>query len=134
MNRAVSRLRAEKEVTNGIVKLAHKRRMEYSVFRWIGGAINGAKCENLGDQMQLGIRELVRAGYKFQGIATDENGNYEKVTQCCHGNETVLAEIIGGHGGFDKLGRAKEAIEFSKNIPALDFIWLSEAISKEYPT
>ncbi len=98
-------------------------------FAGLGAAINGAKCENLGDQMHLGIGELVKAGYKFQGIIADENGNYEKVTQCCNGNETVLAEMIGGYGGFDKLGRAKEAIEFSKNIPALDFTWLSEAIT-----
>lgn len=100
-------------------------------FAGLGATIKGAECNNLGDQMRLGIGELVRAGYMFCGIAADENGNYEKVSQCCDGNETVLAEMIGGYGGFDAIGRAKEAIEFSKNnIPNLDFTWLIEEIAK----
>lgn len=99
-------------------------------FAGLGAIANGAKCENLGDQMRLGISELVKANYKFHGITANENGDYEKVSQCCDGNETVLAELMGGYGGFDKLGRAKEAVEYSKNIPSLDFTWLSKAIKE----
>lgn len=86
--------------------------------------------DNLGDRMRLGIGELVKHGYKFRGIDADERGNYTKRVQVCAGNETVLAELIGGYGGFDGLARAKEAIAFaSREIPTLDFGWLSEGIA-----
>lgn len=89
-------------------------------------AIDGRPCNDLGEQMRLGIGVLHRAGYIFNGIKSTAKGDYEKVTQCCHGNEAILAEIIGGYGGFDGLARAKEVLVWA-NGPKLDWSWLAEA-------
>lgn len=92
---------------------------------------DGAEGGDMGIQLGHGIRILSSAGYIFKGIEVDEDGDYEKVTQCCDGNETVLAELIGGYGGFDWRSRAKEAIDFVKNnIPDLNFDWLEEAMKE----
>jgi hypothetical protein len=99
-------------------------------FAGMGEALNGMKCDSLGDQMKLGIGALVRAGYRFRGIEADADGNYEKREQCCEGNETVLAELVGGFGGFDKVGRAIEAVAFAETeIPRLNFEWLKDGIA-----
>jgi hypothetical protein len=99
-------------------------------FAGMGEALDGKKCKCLGDHMKLGIAALVRAGYRFCGIDADPEGNYEKRRPCSDGNETVLAELIGEFGGFDKLGRAKEAVAFAeKEIPKLDFGWLKDGIA-----
>src|SRR5215813_6938950 len=82
-------------------------------FAGMGEALDGKTCDSLGAHMKLGIGALVRAGYRFRGIDADAAGNYEKREACCDGNETVLAELIGDFGGFDKLGRAKEAVAFA---------------------
>lgn len=98
-------------------------------FAGIKEIIDGKPCNGLGDQLCLGIGYLHRAGHKFTGITSDEKGNYDKVTQCCTGNETVLAELIGGYGGFDKLARAKEVLEW-KDGPNIDWDWLRDAIAE----
>lgn len=101
-------------------------------FAGLGRALDGEKCESLGDQMRLCIAALHNSGYRFRGINSDENGGYEKVVQCCEGNERCLAEVMDG--SFDKLGRAKEALEFaSREIPTLDFAWLRKAVAEAQP-
>lgn len=98
-------------------------------FAGFGEIIEGKPCQNLGDQMRLGIAALIRCGYTFRGIDADLDGNYTKVIQVCEGNETVLAEMIGGYGGFDKVGRAKEALDFfEKDSPQYDSSWLKDAL------
>ena len=48
---------------------------------FIAGFLDG-DATDLGDRLRKGIARLHRAGYRFRGINSDENGNYEKVTQC----------------------------------------------------
>jgi hypothetical protein len=106
-------------------------RDEWNAVYFLGGkaGMDGAPCTDLGMQLRLGIGALAKAGYKFQGITADENGEFEKVEQCCAGNETVLVELITGE--FDMLGRAKEAIAWAKeHAPNVDFKWLEEVIEK----
>lgn len=82
---------------------------------------------NLGNQLRLGIVELVKAGYKFRGIDADKDGNVVKRVQCCDGNETVLVEIYNGE--FDYIKRAKETLKFTaREIPSLDLTWVQEII------
>ena len=89
--------------------------------------IDGKPAEGLGDQLRLGISVLHRAGYEFTGIESTLEGDYTKVTQCCDGNESVLAELIGACGGFDRVGRAKELLAW-KDGPKVDWTWLKEII------
>jgi hypothetical protein len=99
-------------------------------FAGMGEALDGKTCDSLGALMKLGIAALVRAGYRFRGIDAAPDGDYERREQCCDGNETVLAELVGEFGGFDKLLRAKEAVAFAeREIPRLDFGWLKDGIA-----
>lgn len=93
-------------------------------------AIDGAECKNMGDQLRLGIGALNRAGYNFTGIVSTPDGDYEKVSQCCNGNETVLAEMMGAYGGFDKVARAKEVLAWTGSPEAMDWSWLREALKE----
>jgi len=92
--------------------------------------IDGEPCKGLGDQLCLGIGVLHRAGYKFSGINSTPDGQYEKVCECCPGNESVLAELI--QGTFDGLGRARETLAF--NCGDLDWDWLADVVSAEENT
>jgi hypothetical protein len=78
----------------------------------------GDAYPNLGDRMQAGIAVLHKAGHKFAGIKSFEDGSYEKVSQCCGGNEAVLAEFM--LGVFDKAGRFQELLAW-KDGPVLDW-------------
>lgn len=100
-------------------------------FAGMGEILDGKEAEGLGDQLRLGIGVLHRAGYKFRGIDSTPEGDYTKVTQCCEGNESVLAEMMGGYGGFNKFERAKETLEFAKKaLPNVDFTWLEEVVKE----
>jgi len=85
---------------------------------WDACFVMGHKSEKeskgLGDVLRNGIGELVKAGYKFTGIEADEEGNYEKITQCCGDNAPVLGELIDG--SFDVVGRAKNGVRFIKSL------------------
>ncbi len=106
-------------------------RDEWNACYFLGAhaAGNGAECNNLGDQLHLGIGAMVKAGHLFEGINADEDGNYEKVEQCCDGNEAVLAERIDG--GFDALARAKETVAFINGSDlSIDMSWLESGIKE----
>ena len=87
-------------------------------------------CADLGTQLRLGIGLLHRSGYVFEGITSTAAGDYEKVTQCCDGNERVLVEFLDG--SFDPRGRAKEVLAWTDG-PNLDWSWLSEALTDADP-
>lgn len=99
-------------------------------FAGFKAAIDGEICNNLSDRMRLGIGALHRAGYVFAGITSSPDGDYGKVEQCCDGNETVLAELMGGYGGFDSVARAKEVLAWA-NGPKMDWSWLKEALEEQ---
>lgn len=96
-------------------------------FAGIKEKMDGKLCGDLGTHLRLGIGALHRSGYAFRGIMSTAEGDYEKVTQCCDGNESVLAEILDG--SFDMRGRAKEVLAWTDG-PKLDWSWLSDALKE----
>lgn len=87
------------------------------------------KFDGLGDQLIAGMVCMHKAGYIFTGITIDNNGNYEKVTQCCGDNAGVLAEMITGE--FDGFGRVKSGIAWAKiHIPSLDLSVIEKMVEE----
>ena len=81
----------------------------------------------LGEILIAGMVAMHKAGWIFQGIDIDDNGNYQKLTQCCDDNANVLAEMITDT--FDWVGRAREAIAYADfYFPALDLSEIKEAV------
>jgi len=81
------------------------------------GKLHPEGADSLGTLLDAGVKHLAAAGYKFTGIAVDEMGRWEKVTQCCDGNEGVLLEMLDGT--FDPPGRAKEFLAWAEHQPTI---------------
>ena len=91
--------------------------------------ISSEEQVDLSTQMRAGIAVMAKAGYKFKGINADENGDFEKVTQCCKGNESCLAEFLTGN--LDVLRRSEELLAWAPaNIPSINLRWLRKLVEE----
>ena len=108
------------------LEAAHKYNEEH------GKMPEGPQWGGLGGIMHFGMGALAGAGYKFTGIDAQPNGDYEKVRQCCGGNERVLAEFIDGT--FSAYDRSRELLRWLKNHEDLKHLFDLEEMEKMGPS
>jgi hypothetical protein len=96
---------------------------------YFAGVVNADEnSHGLGDLLIAGMVAMHKAGYIFTGINIDDNGNYNKITQCCGDNAGVLVELMDG--SFNAMERAKSAVAYADvHIPNLDLSAIKSAIN-----
>jgi hypothetical protein len=103
-------------------------RTEWNI-AYFAGLVNERKSDDLGGILIGGLVAMHKAGWIFEGIDIDNDGNYTKINQCCAGNEMVLAELI--NGSFSPRQRAEEAIAYvDAHFPAIDLSEIKKALKE----